>query len=378
MQESFIVVYEDGETIEREFVDITGLKRGEKVNAHFLFKAESRKPYSDIELNSDTGEFIDSCFVSYKKENVNAELQTYLDGERKFVVIKMKNPLEEAFAIKNVAFTEPLGNLFDGGVLYQLAPKTAQIMGYVYVTNTGEVIAFDGGDTPDKDELKAIIQKHGGVVKHWFITHYHRDHISAIIELFKENSVKVENLYFDFPAPELLTDRGDRDNPLVEIWGSVIPKGTRVITPKKGDRYALNGVFVTVLNDAAFDILHDFSNNSSIVYKLETGKTKVLFTGDLERKGDEYLEDQWFCNQLADCTVVQMSHHGQKGVSKRFYDKTAVQVCLYSTPLWLWENNNGGGKNSCTWTTLQTREWMRERNVKKSFTSIENKTVEIY
>ena len=42
------------------------------------------------------------------------------------------------------------------------------------------------------------------------------------------------------------------------------------------------------------------------------------------------------------------------------------------------DNNNGGGKNSSTWTILQTREWMRERNVKKNYTSIQNKTVEIY
>ena len=140
----------------------------------------------------------------------------------------------------------------------------------------------------------------------------------------------------------------------------------------------MNGITVTVLNNAAFDVLHDFSNNSSIVYKLDTGKTKVLFTGDLERKGEEYLEDSWFRAQLSDCTVVQMAHHGQKGVSKKFYDATPVQVCLYCTPLWLWNNDNGGGKNSSSWTTLHTREWMRERNVKKNYTSIQNKTIEIY
>ena len=290
----------------------------------------------------------------------------------------MQNPDNDGYALKEVAFEGCLGELFDGGVLYQIGPKGVQMMGYVYVTKTGTVIAVDGGNKEDKDELNRIIQKHGGVVHHWLITHYHSDHICAIIELFKENAVKVENVYYDFPTMEMMSDRGDRDNPLVDVWASVLPKETNVITPKKGDRYAMNGASVTVLNDAAFDVLHDFSNNSSVVYKLDTGKTKVLFTGDLERKGEDLMEDGWFVDQLSDCTVVQMSHHGQKGVSKRFYDATAVQVCLYPTPLWLWDNNNGGGKNSSTWTIFQTREWMRERNVKKSFTSIENKTIEIY
>ena len=378
MQEAYLIVYEDGNVCERASMDFTQLEKGEKVNVHFLFKTESGKPYSDIELHDTEGELIDSCFVSYKWENVNVETETYIEQGKRFAVLKIQNPTEEGYHVKAVSFDTPMGNLFDGDVLYQIGPKGVQMMGYVYVTKSGTVIAVDGGNKEDKDELNRVIQQHGGVVHHWFITHYHRDHIGAIIELFKENAVQVDNVYFDFPTMEMMSDRGDRDNPFVEIWSSVLPQKTRVITPKQGDRYEMNGVFVTVLNNAAFDVLHDFSNNSSIVYKLDTGKTKVLFTGDLERKCYEYLEDPWFKEQLSDCTVVQMSHHGQKGVSKAFYDATAVQVCLYPTPLWLWDNNNGGGKNSSTWTIFQTREWMRERNVKKSYTSIQNKTIEIY
>ena len=378
MKEKYLIVYENGEVSWCENVDFSLLNKGEKVNAHFLFKAESRKAYSDIELYDENDEFIDSCFVSYKWENVNAEVVSYLDKGKRCIVLKVQNIADEKYNLKDVVFSAPLGDLFDGGVLYQIAPKVAQIMGYIYVTKTGEVIAVDGGGAPEKDELNRIIQRHGGVVHHWFITHYHNDHICAIMELFKENAIKAENIYFNFPTAEIMEDRGDRDNPLVEKWNALLPKETRIITPKKGDRYALNGVFITVLNDAAFDVLHDFSNNSSVVYKLDTGKTKILFTGDLERKGDEYLDDLWFREQISDCTVVQMAHHGQKGVSKKFYDATAVEVCLYSTPLWLWNNDNGGGKNSSSWTTLYTREWMRERNVKKSYTSIQNKTIEIY
>ena len=53
-------------------------------------------------------------------------------------------------------------------------------------------------------------------------THYHNDHIGAIIELFKENTVNVKNLYYDFPTAEILSDRGDGDNALVGVWNDYL------------------------------------------------------------------------------------------------------------------------------------------------------------
>ena len=58
--------------------------------------------------------------------------------------------------------------------------------------------------------------------------------------------------------------------------------------------------------------------------------------------------------------VVQMAHHGQNGVDKEFYAHIMPKVCLYCTPDWLWENDNGGGRNSGPWKTLETRRWMEE------------------
>ena len=374
----YLIVYENGETLWRDDTDLSAFSRGDNVGLHFRLRADSKKDYSDVEIYSDDGEFIDSCFVSCKWENVNAEINSYIDGEKRCVVLSVLNPYGENLRIKDVKFNAPLGNLFDGGVLFQLAAAKAQAMGYVFVAKDGKVIAVDGGGKEDKFALKEIIDKSGGTVHHWFITHYHNDHIGAIIELFKENAVKVENLYYDFPTAEVLSDRGDGDNALVGVWNDYLPKNANIIKPKRGDKFDLGSTCVTVLNSSAFDVLCDFANNSSVVYKMNTGKTNVLFTGDLERKGEEYLEDVWFRKQLSDCTVVQMAHHGQKGVSERFYDATSVKVCLYPTPLWLWNNDNGGGKNSAHWTTLQTRELMREKNVRRSFTSIQNKITEIY
>ena len=62
--------------------------------------------------------------------------------------------------------------------------------------------------------------------------------------------------------------------------------------------------------------------------------------------------------------IVQMAHHGQQGVGRNVYEVVKPTICLWPTPIWLWENNNGGGLNSGNWRTLEVRGWMRQLGVK--------------
>ena len=373
----FLLIYESGSFRICEKLNKSDLQNNGKAFLHFRLKCEGTSEYSDVELYTKD-ELIDSCFVSGKWENVNADVECYLFGGEKCAVLEIKNEKNEYLSVADVRFFVERKNLFDGGILYQIAPKGVQMMGYVYVTKEKKVLVIDGGNAVDWQELTRVINLHGGVVHHWFITHYHNDHIGAVLEIFERKQIKTEKIYFDFPPAELLSDRGDNDNPLVEKWLHTLPSDAILITPKKGDCYEIDSVKVRVLNNAAFEKNIEYVNNTSIVYKLETGKTNVLFTGDLALKCNDYLCDEWFRKQLSDCTVVQMSHHGNNGVCRDFYEYTAVEICLYPTPLWLWNNDRGGGKNSSFWTTLHTREWMREKNVKKNYTAITDKTAVIY
>lgn len=42
--------------------------------------------------------------------------------------------------------------------------------------------------------------------------------------------------------------------------------------------------------------------------------------------------------------AIQMSHHGQNGVTKDVYDAISPEVCFYNCPEWLWNNDNGERK----------------------------------
>ena len=109
-------------------------------------------------------------------------------------------------------------------------------------------------------------------------------------------------------------------------------------------------------------------NNSSVVFRVDAEGQRILFTGDLgEEAGDRMLAEIPHDELRAD--IVQMAHHGQNGVKKSFYEAVAPKVCLWNTPLWLWDNNAGEGFNTGPWRTVEVRGWMDELKVQKHFVS---------
>ena len=368
---SYVYLYQKNKVEFSKQADTENLKKTGACTLSFDVLVTAENPPTGTCISTLNGFPVDSCFTANKWEHVIAQADVYGAADDKFCLLVTEDCEGEKVEIKNVVFSEPLGELFGGGRLYQLAPAYAQSMSYVYVTKKGTVVVVDGGMTQDKEQLTALIMKLGGVVEHMFITHYHCDHICAVIDMFKENKVKVKNLYYDFPSQEILAQiEDDGDNHLVQDFIDVIPNGVNVITPKKGDVVKIDELTVTVLNDACFDVRPNFCNDSSVVYKFDTGKGKILFTGDLGAKGDDLIKDEWFLKEMSECNVVQMAHHGQRGTSKAFYDAIKkIDVCLYPTPWWLW--------NGWTWDTHKTRSWMRERGVLRSYPCVPAVTIEI-
>jgi len=82
-----------------------------------------------------------------------------------------------------------------------------------------------------------------------------------------------------------------------------------------------------------------------------------LILGDLGIEGgNELMKNSSLALLQADYT--QMAHHGQWGVSKKFYDYIKPQKCIWASPDWLWNNDAGEGFDTGPWQTVRTREWM--------------------
>ena len=94
---------------------------------------------------------------------------------------------------------------------------------------------------------------------------------------------------------------------------------------QQGDSWQEGGVLFQVISPTGFE---ETSNNGSIVIDAKLGNLRWLFTGDLEKEGEQrILKD--FPNLKAD--VLKVGHHGSKtSTSEEFVQHLNPKVALVS------------------------------------------------
>ena len=258
--------------------------------------------------------------------------------------------------------------------LWQLPNQTiSQMMSYILLTDDDQLIVIDGGTKDDADYLVQQIKEihPDGRVDYWFFTHIHCDHAWALATILNRGTdgLKIGEVYCDFPTAEWVkrNESGSHDVS-IEILNA-FEKHPHKKLPKN-QPLQIGKVEITALNelnDLDLDNPSLTVNDTSIVYRVKTPKTVLLFLGDLFVHGQEAL----LKNQPAEALradVVQMAHHGQNGVTRDFYKLVKPSVCLWCTPDWLWDNNPpGSGSDTGPWKTIQTRAWMNEMGVKTHY-----------
>jgi beta-lactamase superfamily II metal-dependent hydrolase len=243
--------------------------------------------------------------------------------------------------------------------LWQLpSQSTSQMMSYVVKRGDKDLIVIDGGMTADAEYLKAFIKNQ--TVNAWIVTHTHPDHVNALISLLESNTApKIQRIYWAFVDRDWLLKQqpsGTRqyDNFLSLVEAAGIP--LQALSPD--DRFTVGALNFIVLSGANPGL--PGLNNSSLVFKLLTPRT-VLFLADL-------VDDRALLPKKRDLLpsdIVQMSHHGQAGLTKEVYKAIHPKICLWPSTRWLWDNDNGNGPGSGSWTTPEARSWMKELGVQQ-------------
>ena len=255
--------------------------------------------------------------------------------------------------------------------LWQLpSQEGGQMESYVIKTSAGKLIVIDGGYSSDGEFLKRFLDEFGNHVHSWFLTHPHSDHIGALTWiLLNQGDLVIDNVYASFPSVEWIQkNEPDYANDIVEFNKALTISGRETIEINFGDTFDVDKVHIEIFSDINLEITDNAINNSSIVIKISDSSKSVLFLSDLgEQAGDKLLGIIEHDKLKAD--YVQMAHHGQNGVKENFYKIIQPEFCLWTTPLWLWDNDNGGGKGSGPWRTLDVRKWMENLNVKSNFVS---------
>ncbi len=260
-------------------------------------------------------------------------------------------------------------------VLYQLNDYS-QMMSYVIKTATGKIIVIDGGYDRNGQELLELIKQLLNVekpeIRAWFFTHCHRDHIMAFVDLAKrsKDSFSVDRIYYNFPSDSFIQAYGDDAFETLTEFKSVMNTiGTDKYTVvQKGDQIVVDDVKFDILLTHDETITYNAINESSTVIRMSVGNQSVMFLADLGEKSGFRLHELY--KELLKNDVVQMAHHGSNGVSKVIYESISPKACLWPTPDWLWNNDNGGGRNSGPWETITLYEYMKnELNVKHHYVS---------
>jgi len=267
-----------------------------------------------------------------------------------------------------------------GGSLLQMATLVDNLrMSYLIDTPDGNTVIIDGGlyCQEEADQLYQMIQKRGGQVDLWILSHAHSDHIGALTWLMEQLpvfNIEIKKLCYHFPPAEVLSQWEDWENN--EIFLNCVDRlGFNVITPKPGDIFECGGISVEIVSVSEEYEKYRSTNPTSIIFLVHFPAKDVLFLGDFEVWGQEEFLRKYDRSKLR-CDIVQMAHHGQAGVDRAFYELIQPKYCLYPATDWIWNNypffvHDPAAAGTGPFKTLETRQWMEEMGVSGSFTFIE-------
>ncbi len=152
-----------------------------------------------------------------------------------------------------------------------------------------------------------------------FVSHIDVDHYGGFISLVENNKIR---RLFKTP-PDTLSDKDRRFEQYLKNKNIPVEHYTR-------ERLRIENAEIFILNDGAHNFTGNNSlNNSSGIIKIIYGKTSFLFTGDIDKRGENYYVKKY--NNFLDSDVLKISHHGSKsGSSAEFIKSVSPDISLIS------------------------------------------------
>lgn len=239
---------------------------------------------------------------------------------------------------------------------------------FIITTEDNKLIVIDGGLSSETEYflsyLKKVTDSEKPHIDAWFLTHPHYDDVNVFLEVVENyyDEFTLDKLYVNFPSRGFFVGNDEEAVEMVDEFHRLLPifaDKMNVVTG--GDELYIGKAYVKVLYSYDFEI--PGANNSSLVFRMDMGGKSVLFTGDCEKEAGRKILRLWKDSGWMKCDICQMSHHGQNGCDKEFYEAVSPKICLWGTPSWIWNNLNGTGP----FEILTVRGWMDELGVEKHY-----------
>ncbi|ADL12126.1 DNA internalization-related competence protein ComEC/Rec2 [Acetohalobium arabaticum] len=183
---------------------------------------------------------------------------------------------------------------------------------------SGKKVLIDGG--PDKDLVADFLYQNGvSQLELIILSHFHSDHYKGLFRVIKE--FEVDRVLVPEPAVQ---------NEIVSSFFQMLKKkGIDYREIKGGGKYDLGKV--------KFNFYHypgsiSDPNNNSLITRLSYNDFQILFTGDAEKKVEEYLLQK---KVPVDSEVLKVGHHGSDSSSKLdFLQQVKPKLSVISVGRW--------------------------------------------
>ena len=262
--------------------------------------------------------------------------------------------------------------------LWQLSSQINTIgNSYVFQMDNGKVVVMDGGVKEETEYLRGFLAALGNEVEAWFISHPHGDHMGALNQiLIDPGEIRIKTIYHSAlpPAFYMPNETESSTYSTERFYSNLSNSGIRVLNmTEPGMMVEIDQTKFKILSVANPDITVNAYNNSSMAIRTWDAAKSMLFLGDMGAEGGDRLLTGPYREEL-DCDYLQMAHHGQAGVSAEFYRSINFRACLWPTPSWVYDNDQGEGYNTGNLQTMEIRELMDSLGIKEQYLSFEGLT----
>lgn len=213
------------------------------------------------------------------------------------------------------------------------------------ITNDDTLIIIDGGWAQNESAVRRVIAEHGGEVDAWILSHPHQDHAGAFNAIMKNpGEIVVHQIYdngFDYDFI-MTTGEPYDDIAILEDYYALTKDASNVTHLKRGDELNICGLTFSIYNAYDDTVLAnvgeelDYQNNASLLFKVSSANSSMLFCSDIKYDMDSYLLANY--KDVIDCDYVQVGHHGNWSFSEAFYEKTGASVFFIDAPSEITEN----------------------------------------
>lgn len=195
--------------------------------------------------------------------------------------------------------------------------------------NTGDSTYIKAGDTDilidagstggSADTICSYMESHGledNKIEYLVVTHAHKDHIAALVGTSKIKGVldrySIENIIqFSNISSEtnLYKDYKGKVEKL-ETSGTKVYNAGEICDNKQNEFVVAPGTVMTVLDQKFYHEVSNDENNHSVCTLFKHGQLNYLFTGDLEKEGENSLVE--LNPNLPKVQLFKGGHHGSK------------------------------------------------------------------